>query len=224
MADQIIECDINNLSHNFGHSQMLTRGGVRWSWHTYTLIHHPLVVCTHQICCAVAVPIALSQDRLLHGHNRLVNWTPCSRMREQAKNSITYYIIAIYLPCGNAAFSSNDSKYQEWNVSNNMQPWWSFLTIILIPCLKIKSPNLGIPWSFHQRVPNLWMSCRLGPWQGTRIVAAAITAGRHVILKCKINHLYSWNYTHITSILWRTSSKMLSHLPYIQLVMYRFKS
>ena len=51
-----------------------------------TYIHHPLVVCTHQICCAVAVPIALSQDRLLHGHNRLVNWTPCSRMREQAKN------------------------------------------------------------------------------------------------------------------------------------------
>ena len=50
-----------------------------------TYIHHPLVVCTHQICCAVAVPIALSQDRLLHGHNRLVNWTPCSRMREQAK-------------------------------------------------------------------------------------------------------------------------------------------
>ena len=47
-----------------------------------TYIHHPLVVCTHQICCAVAVPIALSQDRLLHGHNRLVNWTPCSRMRE----------------------------------------------------------------------------------------------------------------------------------------------
>ena len=47
-----------------------------------TYIHHPLVVCTHQICCAVAVPIALSQDRLLHGHNRLVNWTPCSRRRE----------------------------------------------------------------------------------------------------------------------------------------------
>ena len=47
-----------------------------------TYIHHPLVVCTHQICCAVAVPIALSQDRRLHGHNRLVNWTPCSRMRE----------------------------------------------------------------------------------------------------------------------------------------------
>ena len=52
-----------------------------------TYIHHPLVVCTHQICCAVAVPIALSQDRLLHGHNRLVNWTPCSRMREQAKKN-----------------------------------------------------------------------------------------------------------------------------------------
>ena len=53
-----------------------------------TYIHHPLVVCTHQICCAVAVPIALSQDRLLHGHNRLVNWTPCSRMREsKLKNS-----------------------------------------------------------------------------------------------------------------------------------------
>ena len=55
-----------------------------------TYIHHPLVVCTHQICCAVAVPIALSQDRLLHGHNRLVNWTPCSRMREQAKNWILW--------------------------------------------------------------------------------------------------------------------------------------
>ena len=52
-----------------------------------TYIHHPLVVCTHQICCAVAVPIALSQDRLLHGHNRLVNWTPCSRMREQANKA-----------------------------------------------------------------------------------------------------------------------------------------
>ena len=52
-----------------------------------TYIHHPLVVCTHQICCAVAVPIALSQDRLLHGHNRLVNWTPCSRMREQANKT-----------------------------------------------------------------------------------------------------------------------------------------
>ena len=55
-----------------------------------TYIHHPLVVCTHQICCAVAVPIALSQDRRLHGHNRLVNWTPCSRMREsKLKNVIT---------------------------------------------------------------------------------------------------------------------------------------
>ena len=52
-----------------------------------TYIHHPLVVCTHQICCAVAVPIALSQDRLLHGHNRLVNWTPCSRMRESKLKS-----------------------------------------------------------------------------------------------------------------------------------------
>ena len=133
-------------------------------------------------------------------------WTWITQLHDSTKkNSITYYIIAIYLSCGNAAFSSSDSNYQEWNVSNNMQPWWSFLTIILIPCLKIKSPNLGNPWPFHQRVPNLWMSCRLGPWQGTRIVAAAITAGRHVILKCKINHLYSWNYTHITSILWRTS-------------------
>ena len=56
-----------------------------------TYIHHPLVVCTHQICCAVAVPIALSQDRLLHGHNRLVNWTPRSRMREQA-NKIEQFI------------------------------------------------------------------------------------------------------------------------------------
>ena len=54
-----------------------------------TYIHHPLVVCTHQICCAVAVPIALSQDRLLHGHNRLVNWTPCSRRREsKLKNDL----------------------------------------------------------------------------------------------------------------------------------------
>ena len=56
-----------------------------------TYIHHPLVVCTHQICCAVAVPIALSQDRLLHGHNRLVNWTPCSRMREQAKKLSNHF-------------------------------------------------------------------------------------------------------------------------------------
>ena len=58
-----------------------------------TYIHHPLVVCTHQICCAVAVPIALSQDRLLHGHNRLVNWIPCSRMREsKLKISLSYII------------------------------------------------------------------------------------------------------------------------------------
>ena len=55
-----------------------------------TYIHHPLVVCTHQICCAVAVPIALSQDRLLHGHNRLVNWTPCSRVRESKLKSEYY--------------------------------------------------------------------------------------------------------------------------------------
>ena len=58
-----------------------------------TYIHHPLVVCTHQICCAVAVPIALSQDRLLHGHNRLVNWTPCSRMRESKLK--TWYLSTI---------------------------------------------------------------------------------------------------------------------------------
>ena len=65
-----------------------------------TYIHHPLVVCTHQICCAVAVPIALSQDRLLHGHNRLVNWTPCSRMRESKLKKhmqyIFYFVSAIY--------------------------------------------------------------------------------------------------------------------------------
>ena len=55
-----------------------------------TYIHHPLVVCTHQICCAVAVPIALSQDRLLHGHNRLVNWTPCAsklKIRDDAERN-----------------------------------------------------------------------------------------------------------------------------------------
>ena len=60
-----------------------------------TYIHHPLVVCTHQICCAVAVPIALSQDRLLHGHNRLVNWTPCSRMRE-SKLKTRGYLHGVY--------------------------------------------------------------------------------------------------------------------------------
>ena len=61
-----------------------------------TYIHHPLVVCTHQICCAVAVPIALSQDRLLHGHNRLVNWTPCSRMRE---SKLTRASLVLIMPC-----------------------------------------------------------------------------------------------------------------------------
>ena len=69
-----------------------------------TYIHHPLVVCTHQICCAVAVPIALSQDRLLHGHNRLVNWTPCSRMRESKlksclQNGIHFFLGNMFKPC-----------------------------------------------------------------------------------------------------------------------------
>ena len=84
-----------------------------------TYIHHPLVVCTHQICCAVAVPIALSQDRLLHGHNRLVNWTPCSRMREQAKKPFNSYLTA---PC--AAWFNFDYTNPDDNekIIQNLRP------------------------------------------------------------------------------------------------------
>ena len=86
-----------------------------------TYIHHPLVVCTHQICCAVAVPIALSQDRLLHGHNRLVNWTPRSRMREQAKKLSRIVLLE------NIEYI-NISHYKCWKLASvTILPIWHFL-------------------------------------------------------------------------------------------------
>ena len=107
-----------------------------------TYIHHPLVVCTHQICCAVAVPIALSQDRLLHGHNRLVNWTPCSRMRESklktirhlicATSSFLYHFIAIgqfklELQSGNSQFRSKSMIFR--SPATLKVDGWSWKTI-----------------------------------------------------------------------------------------------
>ena len=86
-----------------------------------TYIHHPLVVCTHQICCAVAVPIALSQDRLLHGHNRLVNWTPCSRRRESKLKITINHTFKLPSTCGIFIYHLRCGKYgyNSFNLGSN---------------------------------------------------------------------------------------------------------
>ena len=90
-----------------------------------TYIHHPLVVCTHQICCAVAVPIALSQDRLLHGHNRLVNWTPCSRRRESKLKSYGSFMPLCNHVCGLKNFKGKNDQEE-------LSRWWPNLQDICI--------------------------------------------------------------------------------------------
>ena len=61
----------------------------------------------------MAVPIALSQDRRLHGHNRLVNWTPCSRMRESKLKSYTQKYRA-KLPGDQWVKAQPDLVYKSW--------------------------------------------------------------------------------------------------------------
>ena len=120
-----------------------------------TYIHHPLVVCTHQICCAVAVPIALSQDRLLHGHNRLVNWTPCSRMREsKLKKPVTQSFDVFFAPRLNKRLSKQskhrwfetprahcDVTVMEQATSHCLKQWWHSSQTQLRKCTPIGINN-----------------------------------------------------------------------------------
>ena len=145
-----------------------------------TYIHHPLVVCTHQICCAVAVPIALSQDRLLHGHNRLVNWTPCSRMRESKlkiylKMLSAKYCLS-YLDCNMLNLSVPEYSQQVYScwyssslchqVNSNYDTDHTKWQLQVQPVMKISSK-----WQYFNfsasvskcgtslQVPCMWRSC-----------------------------------------------------------------
>ena len=123
-----------------------------------TYIHHPLVVCTHQICCAVAVPIALSQDRLLHGHNRLVNWTPCSRMRESKLKN--------HQGATSLAFVTGGFPLQRVNNTENVSIWWchhvwNYIYIPQVAMTWKKSQTMRIPLKYPCFLALIALRCHV---------------------------------------------------------------